>query len=138
MNTAFLKYITALLLFGLNGIVASRIDLNSYEIVLLRTLLGSILLIAVYFIGKGKVTFHRKKRAFVFLCISGIAMGTSWMFLYEAYTQIGVSIASLLYYCGPVIVTVVSAFVPGKADYKKGIRISGSALGYFSCEWQCF
>lgn len=31
-------------------------------------------------------------------------MGASWMFLYEAYTQIGVSVATLAYYCGPVIV----------------------------------
>lgn len=35
-------------------------------------------------------------------------MGTSWMFLYEAYRQIGVSFASLLYYCGPVIVMMLS------------------------------
>ena len=35
-------------------------------------------------------------------------MGVSWMFLYEAYQQIGVSIASLAYYCGPVIVMVLS------------------------------
>lgn len=42
------------------------------------------------------------------MIISGIAMGTSWMFLYEAYTRIGVSIASLLYYCGPVIVMALS------------------------------
>lgn len=30
-------------------------------------------------------------------------MGTSWMFLYEAYARIGVSIATLAYYCGPVL-----------------------------------
>jgi hypothetical protein len=35
-------------------------------------------------------------------------MGTSWMFLYEAYAQVGVSIATLAYYCGPVIVMVLS------------------------------
>ncbi len=35
-------------------------------------------------------------------------MGCSWMFLYEAYHQIGVSYASLLYYCGPVIVMILS------------------------------
>lgn len=32
-SKAFVKYISALLLFGLNGIVASHISLNSYEIV---------------------------------------------------------------------------------------------------------
>ena len=36
---AFIKYLSALLLFGLNGIVASNIALSSYEIVFLRTLI---------------------------------------------------------------------------------------------------
>lgn len=108
MNKAFFKYILALLLFGSNGIVASRIDLNSYEIVLLRTLIGSLLLIAIFFLSRGKLTFWEHKKDFAFLVVSGIAMGTSWMFLYEAYTQIGVSIASLCYYCGPVIVMILS------------------------------
>ena len=35
-------------------------------------------------------------------------MGGSWIFLYEAYQQIGVSIASLFYYCGPVIVMALT------------------------------
>jgi len=108
MNKAFFKYILALLLFGSNGIVASYIDLNSYEIVLLRTLIGSLLLIAIFFLSRGKLTFWKHKKDFAFLAVSGIAMGTSWMFLYEAYTQIGVSIASLCYYCGPVIVMILS------------------------------
>ena len=107
-NKAFFKYIFALLLFGSNGIVASFIDLSSQNIVLLRTLIGSILLIAIFFISGGKLTFYKNKKQFLFLAVSGIAMGTSWMFLYEAYTRIGVSIASLLYYCGPVIVMALS------------------------------
>ena len=44
----------------------------------------------------------------VLMVLSGIAMGTSWMFLYEAYDRIGVSIGTLLYYCGPVIVMMSS------------------------------
>ncbi len=107
-NKAFFKYIFALLLFGSNGIVASFIDLSSQNIVLLRTLTGSILLIAIFFISRGKLTFYKHKKQFLFLAVSGIAMGTSWMFLYEAYARIGVSIASLLYYCGPVIVMALS------------------------------
>ncbi len=35
-------------------------------------------------------------------------MGASWIFLYEAYSRIGVSISSLLYYCGPIIVIALS------------------------------
>lgn len=108
MKRSYFKYIFGLLLFGSNGIVASRIALSSYEIVLLRTMIGSLLLLAIFFLTKGKLTFYNYKMESINLIISGIAMGTSWIFLYEAYARIGVSIASLLYYCGPVIVMVLS------------------------------
>lgn len=110
-KTALIKYLCALLLFGLNGIVASHIELDSYEIVFLRTLIGSILLIILFLIGKGKFHLREHKRDSLFIVLSGIAMGTSWMFLYEAYQQIGVSMASLLYYCGPVIVMILSPVI---------------------------
>lgn len=105
---AYLRYFAALLLFGSNGIVANRISLSSYEIVLLRTLIGSLFLAAIFWLTKGKFTFRQHKGQFRSLVISGIAMGASWIFLYEAYQQIGVGIASLAYYCGPVIVMVLS------------------------------
>ena len=111
MKTSYLKYIFALLLFGSNGIVASLIHLSSYEIVLLRTLIGSLLLIAIFFIAREKLTFYKYKTQSFFLAVSGIAMGTSWIFLYEAYDEIGVSLASLAYYCGPVIVMMLSPFL---------------------------
>jgi drug/metabolite transporter (DMT)-like permease len=108
MKNAYFKYILALLLFGSNGIVASHISLSSYEIVLLRTLIGSILLFALSSLTRVRFTFWLHKRQFLFLVISGMATGASWMFLYEAYQQTGVSIASLAYYCGPVIVMALS------------------------------
>lgn len=108
MQKAYFKYIIALLLFGSNGIVASHISLSSYEIVLFRTLIGSILLIAIFFISHQKLSFYKNRRDFAFLALSGIAMGACWMFLYEAYKQIGVSIATLAYNCGPVIVMILS------------------------------
>ncbi len=108
MKTSYFKYILALLLFGSNGIVASFINLSSYEIVFLRTMIGSILLIAIFFLSKGKLTFFKHRKEMISLAISGIAMGTSWVFLYEAYQEIGVSLSSLAYYCGPIIVMMLS------------------------------
>lgn len=108
MKKSYSKYLLSVLLFGSNGLVASQITLDSYEIVLMRTLLGSLLLIAVYLWTKGKFTFLEHKKQMLFLIISGVALGASWMFLYEAYREIGVSIASLAYYCGPAIVMVLS------------------------------
>ncbi len=111
MKNAYFKYITALILFGLNGIVASHISLSSYEIVFTRTLIGSLFLILIFTTSKKKVRFWKNRLHFLYLLISGVAMGTSWMFLYEAYAQIGVSIATLAYYCGPVIVMILSPII---------------------------
>lgn len=110
MKKSYIKYILALLLFGSNGIVADRIALPSVEIVFWRTLIGSILLILLFYAGgEGKrAQWFRQKKELIALGISGAAMGASWIFLYEAYQQIGVSIASLCYYSGPILVMALS------------------------------
>ena len=138
-KTAFGKYLFALILFGSNGIVASLIQLNSLQIVLLRTMIGSILLIALFFLTGGKLIFYKHKKQFFFLCISGMAMGASWMFLYEAYARIGVSIASLLYYCGPVIVMILSSFLfQEKLTFCKVIGFLSVLLGIFLVNGNAF
>ena len=71
-------------------------------------MIGSALLIAFFFVGKRKITFTKHKKDLVFIALSGVAMGASWMLLYEAYAKIGVGLATVLYYCGPVIVMVLS------------------------------
>lgn len=110
-NRATLKYLIALLLFGSNGIVASYITLSSYEIVFTRTLIGALSLVVIFAFSKQKMRFWRNKAHFFYLLVSGISMGVSWMFLFEAYRQIGVSVATLAYYCGPVIVMMLSKIV---------------------------
>lgn len=55
-----------------------------------------------------KFTFLQNKQQFLFLAASSIAMGASWMFLYEVYQQIGLVIASLTCYCGPAIIITFS------------------------------
>lgn len=132
MKKAYFKYITALLLFGTNGIVASCISLSSYEIVFLRTLIGSLLLMLIFILTKGKLTFVKRKRQFLSLAVSGIALGTSWIFLYEAYQQIGVSFASLAYYCGPVIVMVLAPLLfQERLTFTKGIGFLAVLVGIF-------
>lgn len=139
MNNSYLKYIIALLLFGMNGIVAKNIHLNSYEIVLLRTFWGSLLLVLLLFAMKRKITWMKYKKDLIYISISGIAMGVSWMFLYEAYTQIGVSIASLLYYTGPVIVMVLSPLLfKEKLTVSKVIGFIAVLIGIFCVNGNSF
>ena len=111
----FIRYLIALLMFGFNGIVASHIALDSGQIVLLRTLLGSISLLAFFFLSGHRFSFAGRGMDVTLILLSGAAMGASWMFLYAGYQTIGVSTASLLYYSGPVIVMALSPLVFHKA-----------------------
>jgi len=111
MNFDFFKYILALLIFGSNGIVASFIALTSYEIVFFRTMIGALFLILLFFGIRKKPQFPAYRKEALYVVISGVAMGICWMFLYEAYAQVGVSIASLAYYCGPVLVMIAAPII---------------------------
>ncbi|MDO5114564.1 MAG: DMT family transporter [Synergistaceae bacterium] len=108
MRAAYLKYIAALLLVGSNGIISSYIRLDSYEIVFLRTFIGSIFLTSFFFLSGGRPRGLKNKKDLAYLIAAGMAMGGNWMFLYEAYARVGVSVATLANYCGPVIVVALS------------------------------
>jgi drug/metabolite transporter (DMT)-like permease len=108
MNRAYISYICALLLFGGNGIVASYIDMKSYAIVFYRSLVGAVVLLALFFLMGRKSAPRPTRKGLLLLAAAGIAMGLSGLFLYEAYAQVGVSLATLAYYCGPVLVMAAS------------------------------
>lgn len=138
-NSATVKYLTALLLFGSNGIVASQIVLNSYEIVLTRTLIGALFLVIIFIFSKQEMRFLKNKLHFLYLFISGVSMGASWMFLFEAYRQIGVSVATLAYYCGPVIVMLFSQIIfKEKMTIVRLVGFVAVLLGMFFVNQQAF
>lgn len=105
------KYIFVLCLFGSNGIVASYILLNSYEVVFWRTLIAAAFLLGILLLSRQKFTFLQHKKDAFFLSLGGFSLGMSWIFLFEAYTKIGVSVGTLLYYCGPVIVMALAPLI---------------------------
>ena len=114
MDNATKKYLLSLVLFGSNGIVASLIDLPSNLIVLVRVTLGAALLVALVALSKNARTnlkAPKYPRQALCLLTSGAALGVAWLFLFESYKYIGVSVASLLFYCGPVIVMALSPVI---------------------------
>lgn len=93
---------------GSNGIIASFINHTSIEIVFLRTIIGSIVLILSSIIHGEKFSCLRDMHDAFYLILSGLALGGGWIFLFEAYKIIGVSISTLLYYLGPIIAMLLS------------------------------
>ena len=114
-------YLIALIICGSNGIVASLINLPSYQIVFFRMLLGTLFLLTVKFAQKEAFTIQKYPKDFQALIGSGIALGLQWTFLFEAYQLVGVGIATLEYYCGPVIVMTLTPFLFGEKFTAKKI-----------------
>jgi drug/metabolite transporter (DMT)-like permease len=108
VKVAYAKYLLSLLLFGMNGIVAARIALSSYETVFWRTLIGSVMLLVILVASGKGFAFLKPCRSLAFLVAGGMSMGVSWVFLYEAYQQVGVSVSTLEYYFGPVLMMLLS------------------------------
>ena len=104
---AYGMYILSLLIFGTNGIFVSHISLASNQIVLMRTLIGGILLTClVLFLGGFDIDHLRRER--IPLLLGGAALGLNWVALFEAYRLLNVSLATLIYYVGPIIVLLFS------------------------------
>ena len=111
MSKAHVQYIAAMLIFGFNGILASAIPWHSYEIVLSRTVIGSLFMLAVMLVAKRPFTFRHEMKSFKILLVGGAVMGLNWMFLYEAYNQLGVGLAQLLCCSGPAVAMFLSPFI---------------------------
>lgn len=108
MKKPYFKLIVAMLIFGSLGIFVRKIPLASGEIVLARTLLGSIALFFPVILQRKKTERSILWRNLPLLVLSGVVMGLNWMFLFEAYRFTTVSAATLAYYCSPVILMLLS------------------------------
>ena len=100
-------YILSLLIFGTNGYYVSKITLSSSQIVLLRTLIGGLLLTGLVFI-RGGFEKENVRAERLPLLLGGAALGLNWVTLFEAYRQLNVSLATLIYYVGPILVLLFS------------------------------
>ena len=120
------EYLLSLVLFGTNGVFASAIPLPSHEIVLLRTAIGGTFLVAAFLLAGRRVSCLSRPRQAAALLASGVAQGVCWIFLFEAYRLIGVGVASLAYYCGPVIVMALSPWLFGE-------RLNAGKVCGFAC-----
>ncbi|MCI1721737.1 MAG: DMT family transporter [Lachnospiraceae bacterium] len=128
--SAYTKYLFSLLLFGSNGIIAGSIRLESYQIILLRTFLGSLLLLMVCAATHSLRGVMKHKRELLFVILSGVCMGISWMFQYEAYRRIGIGITSLLYCLGPILVVILARVLFREGiTLKKGVCLAAVTIG---------
>ena len=100
-------YVLALLLFGTNGIYVAHISISGSQIVLMRTLIGGVVLTAIVLL-KGGLSFRSIRSELLYLILGGTALGLNWAALFAAYRLLNVSLATLIYYAGPMLVLLLS------------------------------
>ena len=100
-------YVLSMLIFGTNGYLVAHMSLQSGQIVLLRTLLGGLLLTVLVLLRGG---FDREalRAERIPLMLGGAALGLNWVALFEAYRLLNVSLATLIYYVGPMLILLLS------------------------------
>ena len=122
---AYGMYILSMLIFGTNGLLVARISLAASQIVLLRTLLGGAALTALVLLHGG---FDRAavRAELLPLLLGGAALGANWVALFEAYRLLNVSLATLIYYVGPMLILLLSPLL--FREKLSGVKIAALCL----------
>ena len=130
-SKSLIFFIAAMVIFGTNGLIVANISLGSAEIVLMRTFLGSLFLLAIVLV-KRSFSFADLKADLIPATIGGAALGLNWVLLFSAYRSAGVGLSTLTYYCGPIIVLALSPVLfREKLTWNKLLAIAAVAVGMF-------
>lgn len=130
INKSKISYIIAMLIFGSIGLFVKFINMPSAQIVLARTIIGSIFLIFMLLIKGKTIDGTAILKNLPILTLLGIALASSWLLLFEAFKNTTVGIAIVLYYLAPVIVFMLSPILfKEKLTLKKVIGITSAIIG---------
>ena len=130
-SKSLIFFIASMVIFGTNGLIVANISLGSAEIVLMRTFLGSLFLLAIVLV-KRSFSFADLKADLIPATIGGAALGLNWVLLFSAYRSAGVGLSTLTYYCGPIIVLALSPVLfREKLTWNKLLAIAAVAVGMF-------
>ena len=130
-SKSLIFFVASMVIFGTNGLIVANISLGSAEIVLMRTFLGSLFLLAVVLV-KRSFSFADLKADLVPATMGGAALGLNWVLLFSAYRSAGVGLSTLTYYCGPIIVLALSPVLfREKLTWNKLLAIAAVAVGMF-------
>ena len=124
----YAAYILSLLLFGTNGLYVAHISLASSHIVLFRTLIGGFMLTLLVLL-RGGFALGDVRAELVPLLFGGIALGLNWVALFGAYRLLNVSLATLIYYVGPMLVILFSPLL--FREKLTGIKLAAVVLVAF-------
>ena len=129
-STARMQYIAAVVIYGTVGVFLRYIDVPSEAAAFYRAS-GGCVSILVFMLSRGMKPDGAAIRANLkWLLASGASLGLNWIFLFAAYANTTVAIASLCNYTAPLMVLAVSPAIFGeKLGAKRLACIAAAVVG---------
>lgn len=107
-QNAKLMMVLAMAIFGTLGTMTQFIDLPASIIVVFRGAVGGAFILLLVYLSRSRLSKDDiYGNSFTLVC-SGICLGLNWLFLFEAYKSIEVSVATVLNYLTPALVILVA------------------------------
>lgn len=123
------KYILAVVLYGTIGMFLRYTDLPSEAVAMCRGILGSAFIL-IYQAARGQRPDRAAiRRNLKWLLIGGVCLGLNWIFLFAAYMQTTVAVASLCNYMAPIIVILLAPAVLREQLDKRKLLCVAAAFG---------
>lgn len=122
--------ILAMAIFGTVGLMTHYINLPSTVIVLIRGSVGVASMLLLIILMRYRLNRSHIRRNLKVLLASGVCLGLNWIFLFEAYKTIDVSIATLCNYLTPAFVILVSPiFLKESLTFRKVVCVAVALFG---------
>ena len=106
-----MKFILAAVLYGTIGMFLRFVDLPSEAVALYRGVIGAAFILLYRLARRRRPDWNAIRGNLVWLLVSGVALGFNWIFLFAAYVNTTVAIASLCNYMAPILVIMLTPLV---------------------------
>ncbi|MBQ6053079.1 MAG: EamA family transporter [Clostridia bacterium] len=123
-------FILAVVLYGTIGMFLRFVSLPSEAVAFYRGVIGAVVILLWLVIRKKLPDVKKIGKNIVLLLVSGVGLGFNWIFLFAAYTNTTVAVASLCNYMAPIFVIILTPLVlKEKLDKRKIPCICAAFLG---------
>jgi RarD protein len=122
------KFITAATLYGTKGMFLRFVDLPSEAVAFYRGVIGAVFILLYRFARKERPELTAIRKNLVWLLLSGMALGLNWIFLFAAYVNTTVAIASLCNYMAPILVLIAAPLLLREKLVRRKLPCVAAAL----------
>ncbi len=125
-----IKYVLAVVLYGTIGLFLRYVSLPSEIVAMCRGVLGAAFILLYLAVKRQRPDRAAIRRNLKWLAAGGVSLGLNWIFLFAAYMETTVAVASLCNYMAPIIVILIApAVLREKPDRRKMLCVAAAFAG---------